>query len=131
MAGESVEGMTVLDETAETGEFERDTLEPRHDVMKLFHVTSRVLAERIKLEGFHGHGVLDGERPATGGNWLTDNPETYPTLGLVIMSIEIPADELANQPTQSQRLPDGQHGNDYYVDAKILNRHLDSLQIEP
>jgi hypothetical protein len=99
-------------------------------MMKLYHATSRVIAERIKLEGFHGHGVFYGEHPATGGNWLNDNPETVPTVGLVMVSIEIPDDQLADQPTQDQRLPDGQQSNDYYVDAEILNRHLDSIQIE-
>jgi len=120
MGGESMEGMVMLD----------DTLERRGRVVKLYHVTSRALGERIKLDGFHGHGVLDGDRPATGGNWLSDNPETCPTLGLVMMSIEIPDEELADQPPQYQRMPDGQQNNDYYVDATILNRHLDSLHIE-
>jgi hypothetical protein len=98
--------------------------------VKLYHVTSRAVAERITREGFHGHGVLDGERPATGGNWLNDNPETYPTLGLVMMSIEIPDEELAEQPTHDIALPGGRQSNDYYVDAEILNRHLDSIQVE-
>ena len=114
----------------ETGKSERGRSRGRGPVVKLYHVTSRALGERIKAEGFHGHGVLDGERPATGGNWLSDSPETDPDLGLVMMSIEIPADELADQPTQDQRFPDGRRSNDYYVDATILNRHLDSLQIE-
>jgi hypothetical protein len=98
--------------------------------MKLYHATSRAMAERIKAEGFHGHEVLYGEHPATGGNWLKDNPETDSTLGLVLMSIEIPDDELADQPTQDQRLLESQRTNDYYVDAEILNRHLESIQIE-
>jgi hypothetical protein len=46
------------------------------------------------------------------------------------MSIEIPDDELADQPTQDQRLLESQRTNDYYVDAEILNRHLESIQIE-
>ena len=96
----------------------------------LYHVTSRALAERIKVEGFHGHGVLEGERPATGGNWLNDNPEAYSNFGLVVMSIDIPDDELVDQPTQVQPLHDGRVSNDYYVDAKILNQHLDSVRIE-
>jgi hypothetical protein len=120
MAGKTTKGTVLVD----------DASEGRGHVVKLYHVTSRALAERIKVEGFHGHGVFDGERPATGGNWLNDNPETYPTLGLVMMSIEIPDGELADQPTQYQRLPDGRQSNDYYVDAEILNEHLDSLQIE-
>ena len=98
--------------------------------MKLYHATSRVIAERIQHEGFHGHGVFYGEHPATGGNWLNDNPESYPTLGLVMMSIEVPDEALADQPTQEQRLHDGRKSNDYYVDAQILNRYLDSIQIE-
>jgi hypothetical protein len=120
MAVESTEGMVLLD----------DASQDRGQVVKLYHVTSRAVAERIVLEGFHGHGVLDGERPATGGNWLSDNPDTYPTLGLVMMSIEIPDRELADQPTSHMQLPDGRRGNDYYVDAEILNRHLDSIQID-
>ena len=99
-------------------------------IMKLYQATSRAIAERIKLEGFHGHGVFYREHPATGGNWLNDNPETDPTVGLVMMSIEIPDDELADQPTPDQRLHDGQRSNEYYVGAEILNRHLDSIQIE-
>ena len=98
--------------------------------MKLYHATSRVIAERIRLEGFHGHGVFYGEHPTTGGNWLNDNPASYPTLGLVMMSIEIPDEALADQPTQDQWLHDGRKSNDYYVDAEILNRHLESIQIE-
>jgi len=47
-----------------------------------------------------------------------------------MMSIEIPDDELADQPTEDQRLRDGQRSNEYYVGADILNRHLDSIQIE-
>jgi hypothetical protein len=102
---------------------------PDH-VVKLYHVTSRALAERIKVEGFHGHGVFDGERPAIGGNWLNDHPEAYSNFGLVVMSIEIPDDELVDQPTQVQHLHDGRPSNDYYVDANILNQHLESVQIE-
>ena len=98
--------------------------------MKLYHATSRAIAERIKVEGFVTHEVLYGEHPVTGGNWLRDNPETDPTVGLVMMSIEIPDDELADQPTPDQRLHDDQQSNDYYVEAEILNRHLDSIQIE-
>ena len=98
-------------------------------MMKLYHATSRSIAERIKVEGFHTHEILHREHPATGGNWLNDNPETDPTVGLVMMSIEIPDDELADQPTQNQRL-EGQRSDDYYVEAEILNRHLDSIQIE-
>jgi hypothetical protein len=104
---------------------ERDT-----GSMRLYHVTSRGVAERIKAEGFHGHEVLYGEHPATDGNWLNDNPKTESTLGLVLMSIDIPDDELANQPTPEQRLAQSQRTNDYYVDAEILNRHLDSIQVE-
>ena len=99
-------------------------------LMKLYHATSRVVAERIKAEGFHTHEVLYGEHPTTGGNWLNDNPETDPTVGLVMMSIEVPDDELADQPTADQRLHDGQRSNEYYVGADILNRYLDSIQIE-
>ena len=98
--------------------------------MKLYHATSRVIAERIQLEGFHGHGVFYGEHPATGGNWLHDDPESCPTLGLVMMSIEVPDDELAHQPTRDQWLPDDRKRNDYYVDAELLNRHLESILIE-
>ncbi len=98
--------------------------------MRLYHATSRAVAERIMAEGFHGHEVLYGEHPATGGTWLNDNPETQSTLGLVLISIDIPDDELANQPTPEQRLPRSQRTNDYYVDAEILNRHLKSIQIE-
>ena len=47
-----------------------------------------------------------------------------------MMSIDIPDRELASQPTQDQRLHDGRHSKDYYVDADILNRHLDSIEIE-
>lgn len=104
--------------------------ERRRHAVKLYHVTSRALAERIKLEGFRGHGVLDGERPVTGGNWLNDNPEVCPTLGLVVMSIEVPDDELVDHASQDRRMHDGDRGNDHYVDAKILNRHLDSVQID-
>jgi len=129
VARKSTKGTLLANVSGETGDVEREPLDSGA-VVKLYHVTSRALAEQIKLEGFHGHEVLDGERPATGGNWLTDNTETDPTLGLVMMSIEVPADELATQPTQNQRLPDGKHSTDYYVDAEILNRHLDSLQIE-
>jgi hypothetical protein len=98
--------------------------------MKLYHATSRATAERIRAEGFHGHEVFYGEHPATGGNWLNDNPKTDSTLGLVLMSIDIPDDELANQPTPDQQLLESQQSNDYYVDAEILNRHLESIQIE-
>ena len=98
--------------------------------MKLYHVTSRAVAERIEIDGFHGHGVFYGDHPATGGNWLNDNPEVDPTLGLVMMSIEVPDDELVDQPTRDQRSPDGRQSNDYYVDAAILNRHLDSVHID-
>src|SRR5207248_6135170 len=98
--------------------------------MKLYHATSRATAERIKAEGFHGHEVFYGEHPATGGNWLNDNPRTDSTLGLVLMSIDIPDDELANQPTPDQQVLESQQSNDYYVDAEILNRHLQSIQIE-
>jgi hypothetical protein len=98
--------------------------------MRLYHATSRAVAERIQAEGFHGHEVMYGEHPATGGAWLNDDPETASTLGLVVMSIDIPEDELANQPTPDQRLPQRQGIKDYYVDAEILNRHLDSVQIE-
>jgi hypothetical protein len=99
-------------------------------MMKLYHATSRAIAERIKVEGFVTHEVLYGEHPVTGGNWLRDNPETDPSVGLVMMSIEIPDDELADQPPEDQRLRDGQRSNEYYVGAEILNRHLDSIQIE-
>ena len=34
--------------------------------MKLYHATSRAIAERIKAEGFVGHEVFYGEHPATG-----------------------------------------------------------------
>ena len=68
--------------------------------------------------------------PATGGNWLKDDPETDSTLGLVLISIEIPDDELTDQPTRDQGLLESQRTNDYYVDAEILNRHLESIQIE-
>ena len=111
-------------------------MEARHHprdtrAMRLYHATSRAVAERIKAEGFHGHEVFYGEHPATGGTWLNDNAETDSTLGLVLMSIDIPDDELSNQPTPDQRLPQSQRANDYYVDAEILNRHLESIQIEP
>jgi hypothetical protein len=98
--------------------------------MKLYHATSRASAERIKAEGFHGHVVFYGEHPATGGNWLSDNPKTESTLGLVLMSSEIPDDELADQPTRDRQLLEKQQTNDYDVDAAILNRHLESIQIE-
>jgi hypothetical protein len=98
--------------------------------MKLYYATSRATAERIKAEGFHGHVVFYGEHPATGGNWLSDNPKTDSTLGLVMMSIEIPDDELADQPTRDQQFLKSEQADDYYVDAEILNRHLESIQIE-
>lgn len=53
-----------------------------------------------------------------------------PTVGPVMMSIEVPDDELADQPTEDQRLHDGRRSNEYYVGAEVLNRHLDSMQIE-
>jgi hypothetical protein len=99
-------------------------------MVKLYHATSRAIAERIKVEGFPTHEVLYREHPATGGNWLRDNPETDPTAGLVMMSIEIPDDELADQPLQDQPLRVGEGSDDCYVEAEILNRHLDSIQIE-
>lgn len=71
-----------------------------------------------------------GEHPATGANWLNDNPETHSTLGLVLMSIEIPDDELNNQPPLERRLPKSRRANDYYADAEIRNRHLQTIQIE-
>jgi hypothetical protein len=98
--------------------------------MRLYRATSRAVAERITAEGFHGHEVFYGEHPANAGNWLNDNPETQSTLGLVMMSIDIPDNELANQPTAEQRLPRSRRTNEYYVDAEILNRHLESIQIE-
>jgi hypothetical protein len=96
----------------------------------LYRATSRAVADRIKAEGFRGHEVLCGEHPAIGGTWLKDNPETDSTLGLVLISIEIPDDELANQPTPDRSLARNHRINDYYVDAEILNRHLESIQIE-
>lgn len=98
--------------------------------MRLYHATSRAVAERIKAEGFHGHEVFYGKHPATGGTWLNDDPEADSTLGLVLMSIDIPDDELANQPTPNEHLPQSRRTDDYYVDAEILNRHLESIQIE-
>ena len=97
--------------------------------MKLYHVTSRSLADRIKAEGFHGHEVFDGRHPATEGNWLKNDPDTESTLGVVIMSIEIPDAELADQP-RPDHVPEGGQTDDYYVDAEILNRHLETIQIE-
>ena len=99
--------------------------------VKLYHATSRAIAERLKVEGFHDHGIFYGEHPATGGNWLEDEPDVHPTLGLVMISIEIPDAELADQPVPDQQLLNRKQGGDYYVDAGILNRHLDTLQIEP
>ena len=98
--------------------------------MKLYHVTSRVLAERIKADGFHGHETFYGQHPATGGNWLKNDSETESTLGLVLLSIEVPDDEVADQPTPDPRVLESDRTDDYFVDAEILNRHLDSVQIE-
>jgi hypothetical protein len=98
--------------------------------MNLYHATSRAIAERIKVEGFYGHAVFSGERPATGGSWLKDNPGTDATLGLVMMSIAIPDDELVDQAIQAHPVLEGQRSKDYSVDAKTLNRYLKSIQIE-